>query len=324
MSTFGETRRAGSSPGASGATEHSRQAVGILNIDKPMGLTSHDVVDRVRRLSGQRRVGHAGTLDPMATGVLVVCLGKATRLAEYVAEGSKSYLATIHFGVITDTWDADGRIVETRECGRLSLDAIEHALASFKGRIDQVPPMYSAIKRDGQPLYRLARQGITLRREPRLVEIYGLEIEGWHPPELDLRVDCSKGTYIRSLAHDLGEAVSAGAHLSNLTRLAVGRFRREDAVNLPCLLGESANGRWERHLLPMEVALQHMPNITVDLSTARRISHGQAVCLQVQGGTDICCAFAAQPGKGEPELLAILKRGQKADLWRPHKVLAAF
>jgi len=299
------------------------QIVGILNIDKPKGPTSHDVVARIRRLSGQRRVGHAGTLDPMATGVLVVCLGKATRLVEYITDSSKSYLATIHFGVTTDTWDVEGEIVQNRDCSSLSLKVVERALARFRGTIEQVPPMYSALKHDGQPLYRLAWQGMTVERKPRQVEISRAQIMDWRPPELVLEIDCSKGTYIRSLAHDLGQAVGSGAHLSDLRRLAVGHFRLEHAVSLTSLLEEDAGDWCKRHLLPMGAAVKHMPSVTVDMDTARRISYGQGVPLTVPEGVQVCCAYMVQAvGEGR-ELLAVLRRDQEAGLWRPQKVLAA-
>lgn len=343
MTTSCDTHRAGLSPRMRDATEcgplgkpgqglrrdldrrqGGRQTVGILNINKSRGLTSHDVVDIVRRVSRQRRVGHSGTLDPLATGVLVVLLGKATRLAEYVADRPKSYLATVHFGVITDTWDAEGRVVETRDSSDLSVEVIERALARFKGAIEQVPPMYSAIKRDGQRLYHLARQGITVRRDPRWVEIYQTRVVDWCTPELVVQIDCAKGTYIRSLAHDLGQAVGTGAHLSDLTRLAVGGFLLEDAVSLASLLDERANDhQWKRHLLPMRAALGHMPGVTVDLGTARRISCGQGVQLEVATDARLCCAYTVQVENGEPQLLAVLRHDQKAGLWRPDKVLRA-
>ena len=208
---------------------------GILNIDKPQGLTSHDVVARTRRLADQRRIGHAGTLDPMATGVLVVCLGRATRIVEYVTAGLKAYRARVRFGETTDTWDADGEVVKREVVGDLTLAAIEGALPQFRGRIEQVPPMYSALKHEGVPLYRLAREGVTIARKPRAVEVYDLEVREWQRPILELDVRCSKGTYVRALAHDLGQALGVGAHLSGLIRTAVGPFRLCDAVELDTL-----------------------------------------------------------------------------------------
>lgn len=295
---------------------------GILNIDKPAGLTSHDVVARVRRLALGSRVGHAGTLDPMATGVLVVCIGRATRLIEYVADAAKRYRATIRFGVTTTTWDAEGEVEERRPIGGLALDAIEAALSRFVGAIEQVPPMYSALKRDGQPLYRLARRGITVEREARRVEVYAIEVEGWERPDLTVRVHCSKGTYVRALAHDLGEVLGVGAHLAALTRTAVGAFTLEDAVELERLLAERESGGWREHLLDPSVAVRGLPRAVVDDDAARRISHGQAVPLDVAK----CTSFrgdgseaAAFDSRGR--LLAVVRRDPQSGLWRPHKVL---
>ena len=290
--------------------------VGVLNINKPRGPTSHDIVAGVRRLSGQRRVGHAGTLDPMATGVLVVCLGKATRIVEYIVDGHKSYLATIHFGVITDTWDAEGQVIEQRDWSQLSFATIERALSRFTGRIEQVPPMYSALRYQGKPLYHLARQGITVKREPRVVQVQ-CRVVSWRAPELTLQIDCSKGTYVRSLAYDLGEAVGPGAHLCSLTRTAVGSLQLEDSVSFDLLLRESAGGRWRRHLLPISAVLADMPSVTVDQETARRIGFGQGVGLTLPADTELCCAYDEHD-----RLVAILKPGSEGGLWRPHKVLA--
>ncbi|OGO06591.1 MAG: tRNA pseudouridine(55) synthase TruB [Chloroflexi bacterium RBG_13_56_8] len=290
---------------------------GILNVDKPEGLTSHDVVDRIRRLSCQRRVGHAGTLDPMATGVLIVCLGVATRLAEYVADARKSYLATIRFGLLTDTWDAEGLVVAKRDLAGLLLSDIENALSSFRGCIEQVPPMYSALKSQGQPLYRLARQGITIERQPRMVEIYDATIVDWRPPDLVLRIECSKGTYVRSLAYDLGQAIGVGAHLCALTRLAVGRFRMEDAVGLETLWEGHSDGLWKRYLQPLHMAVSHLPSVVVGIDEAERILHGQTVDISLEGDGEICCAY----GEGQ-RLLAILVREPASGLWRTRKVLA--
>jgi tRNA pseudouridine55 synthase len=258
--------------------EPAGEEMGILNINKPAAVTSHNVVARVRRVVNMRRVGHAGTLDPMATGVLVVCLGRATRVAEYVAETPKTYLATIHFGVVTETWDTEGQVLERHDVGDLSLTAIEGVLPEFRGRIEQVPPAYSALKRDGQPLYRLARRGIAVHLAAREVEILQLDVMAWRPPELEIKVSCTKGTYMRSLAYDLGRRLGVGAHLSALVRLAVGSFRIEDAVDLEALERE-APGLWTRHVAPLREALAHLPGVTVDQDTARRLSLGQAVAL---------------------------------------------
>ena len=204
---------------------------GILNIDKPEGMTSHDVVNRVRRACGLRRVGHAGTLDPLATGVLVVCVGRATRLAEYVVGQPKEYVAVVRLGQTTDTYDADGTILEERPVSADSA-TIQTALQQFTGPIEQIPPMYSAIKRDGKPLYKLARQGIEVERKARAITIYNLTLEDRTENDITLRVACSTGTYIRSLAHDLGEVLGCGGHIVALRRTRVGSFSAENAVPL--------------------------------------------------------------------------------------------
>lgn len=293
---------------------------GILNVDKPKGMTSHDVVDQVRRLAQERRVGHAGTLDPMATGVLIICLGKATRLAEYLANSDKSYLATIVFGITTDTWDAEGKVLMHSDGYKLALDDIQSILAGFLGRIEQIPPMYSALKREGQPLYRLARRGLEVERAPRRVEIYAFQIVRWQAPELVLRVDCSKGTYIRTLAHDLGQAAHVGAYLADLRRLAVGHFRVEEAVALDELLRQAPNGAWQKHLRPVEAALGEMPGAIVEMGVADRIRHGQAVNLPLPGYAGVRCAAYDQ----NKQLVAILAYDVNSGLWRPDKVLATF
>ncbi len=289
---------------------------GILNIDKPAGLTSHDVVARVRRLVPKIRVGHAGTLDPMATGVLVVCIGKATRLVEYVADADKRYRATIRFGATTTTWDAEGDVEERRPIDGLDLARIEAELQRLVGAIDQVPPMYSALKRNGQPLYRLARQGVTVDREARRVEVYSLEVEDWEPPDLIVRVHCSKGTYVRALAHDLGEVLGVGAHLAALARTAVGTFTLEDAVDLEWLLAQRESGAWREHLLDASVAVRRLPRAVADDEAARRLAHGQAASLAVFGDGPEAAAYDA-----EGQLLALVRHDPGSGLWRPHKVL---
>ncbi len=311
----------GETPG--GEAPGGETPLGVLNIDKPGGLTSHDVVARVRRLSGERRVGHAGTLDPLATGVLVVCVGRATRIIEYLTDTQKAYRATIRLGVTTDTWDAQGQILDERDWRGLERAEIEAALARFRGRIQQVPPMFSALKHEGQPLYRLARRGVQIERPPRSVEIYALRLLDWRPPELEIEVECSKGTYIRALAHDLGEVLGCGAHLAALTRLAVGHFTLDEAVPLATLEEDAARGNWRRRLIPLHTALAHLPSVTVDEQQAQQIVFGQAVALSVHNDLDrdhqpaIICAYDNQR-----RLVAILRPADVQGFWQPHKVLA--
>jgi tRNA pseudouridine55 synthase len=286
---------------------------GILNINKPEGMTSHDVVARVRRISGQRKAGHAGTLDPLARGVLLLCLGEATRVAEYLMSGDKVYLARIRLGITTDTYDAEGRISSQAEV-TVTRAQVEEELRTFVGHLEQTPPMYSALKHEGTTLYRLARQGQTVARAPRQVEIHTLELLEWAPPDLQVRVHCSKGTYIRSLAHDLGQRLGCGAHLAGLVREASGAFRIEEAITLTELEEAFAAGRGAELLQPLDVALQAFPAVTVDRATARGIAHGQRVELPADLQAPLSRAYSA-----DGRLLALLRHDQQR-LWRPHKV----
>jgi tRNA pseudouridine55 synthase len=204
----------------------------VLIVDKPSGMTSHDVVERIRRTSGVRRVGHAGTLDPSATGVLVVLVGRATRLAQFFVDDDKDYRGEMILGAVTDTQDADGTVVSTAAVGGVTAADIEEAFAGFVGTLEQVPPMVSAIKRDGTPLYVLARRGVTVPREPRRVLVSRLELVAYDEPVARFEVTCSRGTYVRTLAHDVGRALGCGAHLGRLSRERAGRFRIADAVGL--------------------------------------------------------------------------------------------
>jgi len=246
---------------------------GLLIVDKPIGPTSHDVVDRVRKLCGLRRVGHTGTLDPLASGVLVLCLGRATRLAEYLTGHGKRYLAGVRLGIETDTYDAGGEITERRpvESDRTSIEA---ALARFRGRILQRPPAYSAIRHLGRRAHRLAREGRTVELEPRPVEFSRLELKQCDPPDLVLDIQCSSGTYIRSLAHDLGALLGCGAHLSSLRRTACGPFDEAQAVPLEAL---EQDADWRRHLLPVEAGLVDWPALEVDEAEAHLLRTGRVV-----------------------------------------------
>jgi tRNA pseudouridine55 synthase len=288
---------------------------GILNIDKPARMTSHDVVDRVRQMSGQRRVGHAGTLDPSATGVLIVCLGQATRVAEYLMASDKVYHAQIRLGVSTNTDDAEGEVTAVAEVD-VSKEEVQEALASFIGSIQQVPPAYSALKYQGTALYQWARRGVTVERKPRSVEIYHIELFDWAPPLLTIQVKCSPGTYIRALARDLGQKLGCGAHLQSLTRLASGHFTLEEAVSLDELAEAFAQGNWQEFIHPMDEALLDFEPIVVDAQAEQRIRHGQQVPgpLASEGG-ELRRAYSE---KGE--LIAILKHDPQTGLWQPKKV----
>lgn len=283
---------------------------GILNLDKPQGLTSHDVVARVRAVARQRRVGHAGTLDPLASGVLVVCLGRATRLAEYLMASPKRYWAEARLGVATDSYDAAGQVVAERPV-RVSREEVEAALERFRGTILQVPPMVSALKRDGKRLYELARQGIEVERAARPVEISELKLASWAPPDLALEVTCSAGTYVRSLVHDLGQLLGCGAHVTALVRLASGDFRLEDALPLAELTPE----RLPSALLPLDAGLGRYPALHLDERAARAVRLGQTVPAE---GAAAGLARAYGP---DGALLAMLAYMPEKGVWQPRKVL---
>jgi tRNA pseudouridine55 synthase len=290
---------------------------GILVIDKPRGVTSHDVVAGVRRLSKQKRVGHAGTLDPMASGVLLVCLGRATRVAEYLVGTDKAYRAVMRLGVETDTYDAEGHVVATQPVN-VTGSTLRKVLLDFVGEIDQVPPMYSALKRQGKPLYKLARKGIEVERKPRRVTIHEIMLRefmaGGHP-DIMMDVRCSSGTYIRSLAHDIGAALGCGAHLIELTRLASGSFTIDEAIKLQDLEGlEDLRGL----LHPLDAALQGLPALTLDADRARRVTMGQAIPLdEVRVSANLLRVYNT-----DGALLAIMAYDSAARLLRPQKVLA--
>ena len=283
---------------------------GFVNIDKPAGLTSHDVVARLRRLAGQRRVGHGGTLDPAATGVLPIGLGEATRLLPYLVEGRKRYLATIELGRTTTTDDAEGTIVAEGPVPPLTIDQLEQALAAITGTIQQVPPMYSAIQVGGQRMYDLARQGQTITLAARPVEIEQIAIVDWRSPLLQLDIRCGKGTYIRAIARDLGAALGCGAHLRTLRRSAVGPLTLREAVPLAELLDDPA--RLQTALLLPDVAVADWPRVDLHEADAQRVRHGLPLDLPPQAAEQI---RAHAP---DTRLLALLRAD--AGVWRPFRV----
>jgi tRNA pseudouridine55 synthase len=254
-------------------------ATGVLVIDKPLGRTSFDVVARVRRVCGQKRVGHAGTLDPLATGVLPICLGSATRLVEYLADAGKEYRARLHLGAVSATYDGEGPVTPQVTDPALlpATGTILAALAVFRGPQQQVPPMHSAVQQGGKRLYELARSGVEVERRPRAVTIYRLELVAYTPPELVLDVACSKGTYIRSLAHDLGTALGCGAYLEGLVRTRHGPFGMADAVTLDQLEHAVAAGRLHEVLRPPDVLVADWPRVAVAADAARWLAQGQAL-----------------------------------------------
>jgi len=250
---------------------------GYLVIDKPAGWTSHDVVARVRRIVGERRVGHAGTLDPAAVGVLPVAVGLATRTIEYLAEASKAYVADITFGVTTDSADGDGTVTAVAPVDGLSHEGVAAALDGFRGDILQVPPMHSAIKIGGERLYQRAHRGEEIDVPPRPVTIHEIALMAWEPPVATVYVACSKGTYIRSLARDLGAALGPEAYLSNLVRVQTGPFTLADAIRIEELPGLMESEPWETIAHHPDAALDHLPAVVLDDTQAATWRQGQEI-----------------------------------------------
>ncbi len=248
---------------------------GVLVIDKHQGVTSFDIVRQVRRLCRVRRVGHAGTLDPLATGVLPVAVGWATRLVEYMMAGDKSYQATMKMGAFTDTQDSEGQILEEREWQHVDRAALDAVIPGFVGDIEQLPPMYSALKKDGKPLYQLARQGIEVERQPRPVRIDSFVIDDFAPPFVTFTVRCSKGTYVRTLCHDLGVRLNCGAHMIALRRLSCGHFDTTVSHTLEELQKMVEQGQPLPFLTPAEI-LADWPALTVSGSVLDRLQDGVA------------------------------------------------
>ena len=291
---------------------------GILNIDKPRDMTSYRVVALVKRLSGERRVGHAGTLDPLATGVLPVCLGQATRVVEFLAAARKTYRAEIELGVTTDTYDASGSIIQKENPAGIHRKQVEKALSSFRGVIRQTPPMYSAVKHQGKRLYELARAGITVERKSRPVTIHSLDIIDFQPPLVTVEVECGKGTYIRSLAHDLGQILGCGASLKNLVRQRYGPFDIEDAASVSHLEDAFRQGHWEHLVHPMDSVLSAWPAVVVDEATERLIKNGVPVTLQLESAKgDHCRAYTVSG-----HFLGVLRPDPEKGQWHPEKVFS--
>jgi tRNA pseudouridine55 synthase len=254
---------------------------GLLNIDKPLKWTSHDVVAKMRGVLGVRRIGHTGTLDPMATGVLLLCVGKATRMARFLMGLDKEYLATMRLGGVSDTLDAQGQISISEESPKVSLKDLHEIFRRFTGQLEQIPPMFSAVKHKGQPLYRLARQGKTVERRPKTVVIRSLEIYRFEPPHVTFQVACSSGTYIRVLAADVGGELGCGAYLTSLSRTKVGPFQLQDALPVSRAMELAFNEQLEACLLPVSQGLEAYPRLVVHPWAVTRILNGQSMTREI-------------------------------------------
>lgn len=299
-------------------------ASGILNVNKGQGMSSHHVVALVRRGSGVARVGHAGTLDPLATGVLVVLLGHAVRVSEYVMDLPKVYRSEIMLGRSTTTYDAEGDTTATA-CVDVSEKQVRSALARFLGEIEQTPPPYSAAKVGGERAYRLARRGKPVTLAPRPARVDRIELLRFEPPTIDVEIECGKGTYIRSIAHDLGVALGCGGHVSTLTRTSVGPFDIEDAIDIETLEQSLRNGGWADALQPTDLGIAHLPALTIQIEDEKDLRHGQGVEIEETGlrpTSELREGLQARGYAEDGSLIGILKYDSQANSWRPRKIFA--
>ena len=260
-----------------------RDVNGIMVLDKPSGMSSNEAVQKAKQLFAARKVGHTGSLDPLATGVLPLCFGEATRFSRYLLESDKKYTARVVLGVSTDSGDADGKVIRERPVGRLTKATVDNALDAYRGEIQQVPSMFSAVKHQGQPLYKLARQGIEVERKARSVTVYACVIEEFAGDELTLDIHCSKGTYVRTIVHELGESLGCGAHVKALRRTMAGPFGESDLVTFEMLAPSGsepdARERLDARLQPVSSAVREWPQVTLTGDAAYYLRQGQPVIV---------------------------------------------
>ena len=282
---------------------------GIVIVDKPENMSSAGVVARIKKVLGAKKVGHTGTLDPFATGVLVCCINRATRLARFFLEGDKSYAATLRLGIETDTQDATGAVVAEKHVAQFEEKRLSEAFGRFQGWIDQVPPAYSALKHKGVPLYKLARQGTPISKPPRKVYISGLRLLEIDLPRIRFEVRCSTGTYVRTLCADIGAALGCGGHLQNLKRTSSSGFFLEDALPLPEIERLAARGDLLPHVISMTDALKNMPAVVADSGLKAKVSHGIPLTAGdfVIGDAGGCDGYAKIVNRRN-ELLAVVQR----------------
>lgn len=297
---------------------------GIINIHKPAGPTSYKIVSAVKRLTGEKRAGHAGTLDPAASGVLPVCLGKATRVTEFLMGHSKAYRAEIRLGVTTDTYDAAGQVTGERDISDIDSEKLEAAIMSFRGVIEQTPPSYSAVKHRGKPLYEFARKGIEVERKSRPVTVHSIEILDWQLPVVTVDVVCSKGTYIRSLAHDLGQVLGCGAHLKSLIRTRYGIFDIANSIPVTELENLVRLENWEGFVHSIDSVLQDYPAVVVNEKTEDSIINGKSVSVVPEkylSGNETTAGNYYRAYSLDGRFLAILRYKPGTDTFHPKKVL---
>ena len=262
-----------------GRNRKGRDLSGVVVLDKPRDMTSSDAVQHVKSSFNARKVGHTGSLDPLATGVLPLCFGEATKFSRFLLTSDKKYWVKLKLGIRTASGDADGDVVEERSTDGVTQDRIQHALESFRGEIDQIPSMYSAIKYRGKPLYKYARQGVEIEREPRRINVYSIELSTFSGSEMTLRVHCSKGTYVRTIVDDLGEQLGCGAHVVELRRLMAGPFKESDMVTFEEIETARVDGRLDELLAPISSAVSQWPAVRLSATSAYYIRQGQPVLV---------------------------------------------
>ena len=292
---------------------------GLLNINKPIGITSMDVVREIKKSTGIKKVGHGGTLDPMASGVIPIAIGTSTRLLEYILNGDKSYIATIELGRRTDTYDSEGKTVEKSDPQGISIDEIINVLSKFNGEMTQIPPMHSALKVQGKRLYELARSGTVIERPPRNVTIYEVSLEEFNSPNIVVGIRCSKGFYVRTFADDIGHLLGCGAFLSSLKRVSSGPFKIEDAMTLDQTISMISDGNLQELILDPGSCINGAQRIQLNEETETMVKHGRAIGY-INESSPITDSSLAVAYDNQSRFVAVLRFNEKLQEWHPEKV----
>tara|TARA_Y100001960_G_scaffold211897_1_gene221182 strand:- start:9651 stop:10574 length:924 start_codon:yes stop_codon:yes gene_type:complete len=292
---------------------------GIINVHKPPGITSMDIIRRIRKAAGLRRVGHSGTLDPLASGVMVVALGPATRLLEYITDADKTYNATIELGKSTDTYDGEGMVTDVVPDLSVNEFDIQSSIEALKGSQSQIPPMHSAIKVKGVRLYELARKGISIDRSPRSVVLYDASISNFELPDIKLDIKCSKGFYVRTFANDLGIHLGTGAYLKKLVRTSIGDFKIIDSSCLDLVEEELTNHRWKTVVQNMETALDPIQKLHLTADETAKVQNGISIPVEPHINVETMQPISMAL-RSDGSMLAIMRLNEEESIWHPEKV----
>ena len=292
---------------------------GLLNINKPIGITSMDVVREIKKSTGIKKVGHGGTLDPMASGVIPIAIGTSTRLLEYILNSDKSYIATIELGRRTDTYDSEGKTLEKSDPQGISIDEIINVLSKFNGEMTQIPPMHSALKVQGKRLYELARSGTVIERPPRNVTIYEVSLEEFNSPNIVVGIRCSKGFYVRTFADDIGHLLGCGAFLSSLKRVSSGPFNIEDSMTLDQTISMISDGNLQKLIMDPGSCINGAQRIQLNEETETMVKHGRAIGY-INESSPITDSSLAVAYDNQSRFVAVLRFNEKLQEWHPEKV----